>query len=57
MGDYFNDISMIKAAKVGIAVENAVPEAKEAADIVTVDNDSHAIAEIIKGIDSGKIRL
>ena len=57
VGDYFNDISMIKAAKVGIAVGNAVDEAKEAADIVTVDNDHSAIAKIIYDIESGKIRV
>lgn len=57
VGDYFNDISMIKAAKVGIAVGNAVDEAKEAADIVTVDNDHSAIAKIIYDIESGKIRI
>ncbi len=57
VGDYYNDISMIKAAKVGIAVANAVSEAKEAADIVTVDNDHSAIAKIIHDIESGVIRI
>jgi hydroxymethylpyrimidine pyrophosphatase-like HAD family hydrolase len=55
IGDYNNDVSMIKMAGVGIAVANAVKEAKAAADIVTVSNEEHAIATIIEMIDSGKI--
>ena len=55
IGDYNNDVSMIKAAGVGIAVSNAVEEAKAAADIVTVSNEEHAIAKIIEMIDSGEI--
>ena len=57
VGDYNNDVSMIKAAKVGIAVANAVDEVKEVADMVTVDNDHSAIAKIIKDIESGTIRI
>ena len=55
IGDYNNDISMIKAAGVGIAVANAVEEAKAVADIVTVSNEEHAIAKIIEGIERGEI--
>ncbi|MBE6551658.1 MAG: HAD family phosphatase [Ruminococcaceae bacterium] len=55
VGDYYNDISMLKAARIGIAVANACDEAKEAADFVTVSNDEHAIAQIISDIDSGRI--
>lgn len=57
IGDYDNDISMIKVAGVGIAVGNALPEVKAAADLVTVTNDEHAIARIIADIESGKIRI
>ncbi len=57
VGDYHNDISMIKAAGVGIAVANAQPEVKEIADMVTVSNDEDAIARIITDIDKGIIRL
>ena len=53
VGDYNNDVSMIKAAGVGFAVENAVDEAKEAADYITVSNNSHAIHAIIEGLDKG----
>ncbi len=53
VGDYNNDISMIKSAGVGFAVANAVPEAKAVANHVTVSNDEHAIAAIIDGLDKG----
>lgn len=57
IGDYYNDVSMIKAAGLGIAVSNAVDEAKESADIITVSNEEHAIAKIIDDLDTGKIIL
>lgn len=48
VGDEINDIEMIKAAGLGIAVSNANPAAKEAADYVTTSsNDEDAIAEVI----------
>ena len=55
VGDYNNDVSMIQAAGVGIAVANAVDEAKTAADRITVSNEEHAIAKIISEIEHGKI--
>ena len=49
VGDETNDIEMIKAAGIGVAVSNANPAAKEAADYVTVSsNDEDAIAEVIE---------
>ena len=57
IGDYNNDISMLKAAGVGIAVANACPEAKAAADIVTVSNDENAVARVIYDIAENKIKL
>lgn len=48
VGDETNDIEMIKAAGIGVAVSNANPTAKEAADYVTVSsNNEDAIAEVI----------
>lgn len=55
IGDYDNDVSMLRAAKLGIAVANAVDSAKEAADLITVSNDEHAIAKLIYDIDNGVI--
>ena len=57
IGDYNNDISMIRAAKLGVAVSNACSDAKAAADYVTVSNEEHAIAKIIEELDHGAIVL
>lgn len=53
VGDYNNDVSMIKNAGVGFAVANAVEEAKAVADYITVSNQEHAIAAIVDGLDRG----
>jgi Cof subfamily protein (haloacid dehalogenase superfamily) len=57
IGDYDNDVSMIERAGVGVAVANASPNAKAAADRMTVSNNEHAIAKIIDDIDKGVIRF
>ena len=49
MGDEENDIPMIKACKVGVAVKNAVPDALKVADYVTeLDNNEGAVPEVIR---------
>lgn len=53
VGDYDNDISMVMAAGVGYAVENAVGELKAVADRITVSNDESAIARIIEDLGKG----
>ena len=53
VGDYYNDVSMIKNAGIGFAVANAVDDAKTVADYITVNNNEHAIAKIIEGLDRG----
>ena len=57
IGDYDNDVSMIKRAGVGVAVANATKSAKAAADLITVSNKEHAIAKVIDDIDKGRIRF
>ena len=57
IGDFDNDVAMLKAAKLGIAVANASKAALEAADIVTVSNEENAIADVIYGLKSGKYHL
>ncbi len=47
IGDYENDISMIKYADIGYAVENACDELKAAADRITVSRNESALARII----------
>ena len=54
VGDYNNDISMIRAAGIGFAVANGVPEVKAVADHVTVSNEEHAIARIVEGLSQNK---
>lgn len=55
VGDYDNDAAMLRVAGRGIAVANASRAALEAADIVTVSNEEHAIARIIYDLEEGKI--
>ena len=43
-----NDISMIEFAGIGVAMENAVPAVKEAANEITVDNDHDGVAKVIE---------
>ncbi len=57
VGDFNNDISMIKAAGLGIAVENGCDEIKKEADLITVKNTENAIAKIISDLDAGKIKI
>lgn len=46
-GDNLNDIPMLKAADVAIAVENALPEVKEVADIIIGPNTEDSVAKFI----------
>ena len=57
IGDYDNDVAMIRKAGLGVAVANASPAAKEAADYMTVSNLEHAVAALIRDLDCGKISL
>jgi hydroxymethylpyrimidine pyrophosphatase-like HAD family hydrolase len=48
-GDYHNDLPMIRGAGIGVAVANALPEVKAAADYVTKNDCDHdAVAEIVE---------
>lgn len=46
-GDNINDLSMMEVADVAVAVENALPEVKEAADIVIGPNTDDSVARFI----------
>ena len=54
IGDFDNDVEMLKVAKLGIAVANASKTALDVADAVTVSNEEDAIAQIIYSLESGK---
>ena len=47
-GDGRNDLTMIEAAGIGVAMENAVEEVKAAADHITKSNDENGVAEAIR---------
>ena len=47
-GDDFNDVEMLQKCGVGIAVENAVINAKEAADFICDTNDNDGVAKWIE---------
>ncbi|MBE6606080.1 MAG: HAD family phosphatase [Ruminococcaceae bacterium] len=55
IGDYDNDIELVRAAGLGVAVANAKDEVKAVADYITVSNEEDAIAALIDDIDSGKV--
>lgn len=48
MGDSENDLSMINAAGIGIAMGNASDDVKEVADFITTSNDEDGVGEAIK---------
>ncbi|MEE1169417.1 MAG: HAD hydrolase family protein, partial [Anaerovoracaceae bacterium] len=47
-GDSPNDIPMIEAAGIGVAVENAKDSVKQAADFVTTSNDDAGVAVAVR---------
>lgn len=51
VGDYNNDLELIRDAKLGVAVASAQDAAKEVADIIVCDNNSGAIAQVIDYIE------
>ena len=51
VGDYNNDLELIRDAKLGVAVASAQDAAKEVADLIVCDNNNGAIAEVIDYIE------
>ena len=51
VGDYENDISMLRHADIAYAVENAIDEVKAVADRITVHHNDHALAHIIADLE------
>lgn len=48
IGDSLNDIPMLEAAGLGVAMGNAGDEVKQAADVVVADNEHDGVAEAIR---------
>jgi len=55
IGDYDNDLDMIKLADCGAAPANALEEVKRAANIITAACDDGALADFIDIIERGKL--
>lgn len=53
IGDEVNDLDMLAAAGLGIAMGNAVDAAREAADVLTESNDADGVARAIERILDG----
>ena len=47
-GDGYNDLSMLKLAGMGVAMENAAPEVKAEADYVTLSNEEDGVAAALE---------
>jgi len=47
IGNYFNDLSMITYAGLGVAMDNSPTEVKAAADEVTLSNNEDGIHHIL----------
>ena len=47
-GDGLNDLTMVRMAGVGVAMANAAPEVREAADYVTLSNDDDGVAAALR---------
>lgn len=55
-GDNLNDLPMMRVADVAVAVENALPEVKEEADVVIGPNTAPSVAEFIARDFAGRNR-
>jgi cof-like hydrolase len=49
-GDGFNDLSMIQAASIGVAMANAQEKVRQAADYITKSNDEDGIVDVIDNL-------
>jgi hydroxymethylpyrimidine pyrophosphatase-like HAD family hydrolase len=47
-GDDINDVGMVAASGLGVAVENAVPEVIAVADHVTASNNADGVAAVLR---------
>lgn len=49
-GDNYNDMEMLQQTGLGIAMANAVPELKQAADFITLSNQEDGVAYILEAL-------
>lgn len=57
IGDYNNDIEMLKLSKLGFAVETASDEVKQAADVIAPDCNHDAVAWALDYLDCHKNKI
>ncbi len=48
IGNYYNDVSMLKYAGIGVAVENAPDQVKQQADIIAYSNEENGVARFLE---------
>lgn len=53
VGDWLNDLDLLAAAGTGVAMENAHPGLKEAADRLTASNEDDGVAQVLEAIVAG----
>ncbi len=51
VGDYENDLTMLREADFSYATENAVSELKQTADVIAPHHDRDAIAFVIRDLE------
>ena len=54
VGDDVNDIAMIRAAGLGVAMGNAQPEVKEAADRIAPTHDQDGLVQVVEWVLEGR---
>ncbi len=57
IGNYENDLSLVRDSGVGVAVANAISSVLDVADYITVDHNSHALKVLIDAIEKGTINI
>ena len=55
VGDSYNDLPMLRQAGLGVAMGNAQPEVKEAADYITDTNDADGVAKVVQKFMTEKV--
>ena len=53
-GDGYNDLSMIRLAGMGVAMDNAAPELRAVADFVTLSNEEDGVAVVLEKLVAGE---
>jgi len=54
VGDYLNDLDLLEAAGLGVAMENAHPELKRAAARWTASNEEDGVAQLLEDLVAGR---